>query len=91
MVIMTFTEIDSVVGGLPPSARQHNAWWANSVTAHRHARAWLNARRTASVDFNAGRVTFTLGAAPPGGAPFTRPSSPIRKAPAPPTVVLSRL
>jgi hypothetical protein len=87
VVVMSFTEIDRVVGALPPSARQYNAWWANSTTAQRHARAWLNARRTASVDLDADRVTFTLGTHLPGGPPTARPLAPYRNAPAPPTVV----
>jgi hypothetical protein len=91
VVVITFAEIDRVVGGdgLPPSARHYPAFWANSVRSQPHSRAWLNARRTASVDFNAGRVTFTLGAAPPGTLSAPRPGAPYRKAPAPPMVVVA--
>lgn len=32
MVAMSITEIDRLVGGLPPSAYQYQAWWANEAT-----------------------------------------------------------
>lgn len=51
----------SIRGGLPPSARKHSAWWANSRTAQPHAHAWLDAGRQAKPDFNAGLVRFALG------------------------------
>lgn len=62
VVMLSFTQIDALVtGGLPASARQHSAWWANSRTAHAHAAAWLDAGRTAQPDFNSGRVRFPRG------------------------------
>jgi hypothetical protein len=56
----TFAEVEDVLGfALPASARNHQAWWANDVTTHSHARAWLAARyRTAGVNLTAERVTF---------------------------------
>ncbi len=60
-VTMSFLELDRVVGGLPASARKHAAWWANTTTSHSHARAWLDARFSASPDFVAGRVRFNRG------------------------------
>ena len=42
---LTFAKIESILGAtLPPSARQHRAWWANpsSPTDHPYAQAWLN-------------------------------------------------
>lgn len=63
VITLSFRELDRIVdGGLPPSARKHAAWWANSRTAHSHAAAWLDAGRRASPDFNGGRVRFTVGA-----------------------------
>lgn len=61
-VELTFVQLDRLVGGLPASARNYQAWWANARTAQPHARYWLDAGRRASPDFNAGRVRFTIGA-----------------------------
>jgi len=62
VVTFTFGELDRLVGGLPPSARTHPAWWSNSRTSRPHSRFWLDAGRRARPDFNAERVTFELGA-----------------------------
>ena len=63
VVELSFAELDRIVpGGMASSARKHPAWWANSRTAHDHARYWLDAGRTAHPDFSAGRVRFTVGA-----------------------------
>lgn len=62
VIDMTFAELDRLVGGLPESARKYAAWWANSRTAQPHTRYWLDAKRRASPDFNAGRVRFEIGA-----------------------------
>ena len=58
---LTFSEIDRLVGGLPPSAYRHRAWWSNERRgSHVQAVAWLDAgRRVEDIDLNAGRVTFT--------------------------------
>ena len=82
IVLMTFSQIDSVVGRLPASARKHNAWWANSVTAHSHARAWLDAGYLASPEFVEGRVRFTRGAPRPSSGP-SRTSRPVTTTPPP--------
>lgn len=58
VVELNFDELDELVGGMPASARRHPAWWANSRTAHNHARAWLDAERQASPRFNEGYVRF---------------------------------
>ena len=57
---VTFEEIDTLVRGLPPSARRLRAWWTNEVGGrHVQARAWLNAgREVVAVDVPAGKVTF---------------------------------
>ncbi|WP_457967576.1 HNH endonuclease [Pseudomonas sp. R4-84] len=51
-VELTFTHIDSLVSGLPPSARNHDAWWANSRTedSHTWAHLWISAGWECSVD-----------------------------------------
>ncbi len=67
VIEMTFTHLDRLIGGLPASARKHQAWWANSRTAQPHARYWLDAKRRARPDFNAGRVRFEIGAETAGG------------------------
>lgn len=59
-VVVTFDELDQILGGLPDSARQYSAWWANKVTSQSHARAWLNAGRVATPSFDAGHARFSL-------------------------------
>jgi hypothetical protein len=61
-VTLSFTELDELVKGLPGSARQHAAWWANETgpsQRHVQARAWLGAGwQVDHVDFNDHRVIF---------------------------------
>jgi putative restriction endonuclease len=59
-VEMTFGEIDSVVGGLPASARRHSAWWSNEREGtHVQARPWMDAGwHVGNVHLNAERVRF---------------------------------
>jgi hypothetical protein len=65
-VSLSFAQIDRIIGqpGLPKSARNHRAWWANERSgSHSHARSWLEAnprRRTANVDLNAETVDFVI-------------------------------
>ncbi len=58
----TFTEVESIIGfELPPSARDHRAWWANQSPAlgHSYAAAWRAAGwETAEVDMDAETLTF---------------------------------
>lgn len=44
-VKLTFDQIDALVNRLPPSARNHDAWWANSRTkdSHTWAHLWIAA------------------------------------------------
>jgi hypothetical protein len=60
-IALTLPTMDLLVGGLPPSARTHRAWWSNEADGtHIQARAWMNAgRRVTAVDFNAGLVAFS--------------------------------
>jgi len=61
-VVMTFAEIERLVGPLPASARRYQVWWSNEAqgTQHVQARAWMNAgREVESVDRTAERVRFS--------------------------------
>ncbi|MGI8684007.1 MAG: DUF7662 domain-containing protein [Acidimicrobiales bacterium] len=61
-VDMTFDEIATLVGALPPSATRSPSWWANTPGGSRNvqAHAWLNAgREVERVDRAAGRVRFS--------------------------------
>lgn len=64
VVVMTFAELDGIVGALPASARKCVAWWANSSSAQPHARYWLDANRRAIPDLRSERVRFELGVEP---------------------------
>jgi len=57
---MAFGDIERVLGfTLPPSARKHQAWWANNVGTHVNARAWREAGwKTSRVDLASERVVF---------------------------------
>jgi len=62
-VTLTFVEIEQLIGSsLPPSAREHRAWWANETRSdgsHVQCRAWIEAGWFVdSVDVHEGRVTF---------------------------------
>ena len=55
---MAFKEIDDIVGGLPPSARAHQAWWANDL-GHVQGKAWMTAGKSVDhVDLVAEHVRF---------------------------------
>jgi hypothetical protein len=57
---MEFKAVEQLVeGGLPPSARDHRAWWSNS-RSHSHAKnGWLAAGwQTAGVDMKAKKLIF---------------------------------
>jgi hypothetical protein len=58
-VSLTFLELEDIIGrGLPPSARKHQAWWANTPS-HSHAEAWLRpAWKTSRVDIGTEKVMF---------------------------------
>lgn len=43
-ITMTFDAVAELVGGLPTSAREHQAWWSNAQGgAHVQAHAWVSA------------------------------------------------
>jgi hypothetical protein len=56
---MSFEEIEAILNrSLPPSARQHQPWWANTTT-HSHADSWLRIGwKTRQVDLAGQRVVF---------------------------------
>ena len=59
-VSMSFEEIADLVGGLPPSAYRHQAWWANEREGrHVQARAWMGAGwQVSEVNLSGRTVTF---------------------------------
>lgn len=58
---MSFGEIDRLVRGLPASAHQHRALWANN--SHAHALSWRDAGfHVEQVYLDRGRVRFARGA-----------------------------
>lgn len=56
----SFAEIEQVLSfNLPPSARKHESWWANSGRSHSQAQGWLAAGWvTARIDRINERVSF---------------------------------
>lgn len=62
---LSFSQIDELVQGLPRSARQHAAWWANETgQGHVQARAWMGASWMIDhVDFRSEHVTFRRASA----------------------------
>ncbi len=62
-VTLPFARIAQVVGGLPPSAFEHPAWWANNGETHSHARAWMSlGRRVEWLSLGTQQVTFSAPA-----------------------------
>jgi hypothetical protein len=60
-IVLSFDELDRVVaGGLPNSAKQYHAWWANNASSQSHAKFWLDAGRRAAPDFKGKKAVFTL-------------------------------
>jgi len=60
-IVLSFDELDRVVaGGLPNSAKQYHAWWANNASSQPHAKFWLDAGRRAAPDFKGKKAVFTL-------------------------------
>src|SRR3981081_2671761 len=93
LVAMKFEDIERVVGSkLPPSSRQHRAWWSNNPNNNVMTKVWLNAGfNTEQVDIEGRRLVFRRirprndreaappqsGAAPEAGKPSTRPRHPL--------------
>jgi CBS domain-containing protein len=59
-VQLKFDDIESIIGSeLPPSARQHRAWWANDAVSHVQSKQWLDAGwRVTYINLSEQRVTF---------------------------------
>jgi hypothetical protein len=61
-VVLTFSEIEDLVGvKLPDAARREPEWWANAAadgTPSVQARTWLQASRTAKANLMAHIVVF---------------------------------
>ena len=59
-VPLTFEAIERIIhASLPPSARVHPEWWANTATGHVNAQAWLAAGyRTERLDLTEETVVF---------------------------------
>jgi hypothetical protein len=60
-VPLTFDQIEEVIKtNLPPSARNHRAWWANDSVGHSHSQLWLDAGwRTTYINLSEGKITFS--------------------------------
>ena len=66
LLVLTFTEIEMIIGAkLPPSARTHKEWWWSDTHAdstHVQCRAWVrNGYFTEMVNLDAEQVTFRKG------------------------------
>lgn len=59
-VQLKFDDIEAIIGGeLPPSARQHRAWWANETVSHVQSMQWLDAGwRVSYINLSEQRVTL---------------------------------
>ncbi len=58
-VVLTFTEIEDLLGSsLPEAARHDRGWWSAADVASEQSNAWMLARRRAAVNFAAERVVF---------------------------------
>lgn len=60
-VQLTLNQIEEVINtGLPASARNHRAWWANDSVGHSHSQLWLDAGwRTTYINLSQGKITFS--------------------------------
>jgi hypothetical protein len=68
--LMTFGQVERLVGPLPESAREHRAWWGND-NYRSQSIAWQAAGwHVASVDQASGQVIFARGVK--GGTPAAR-------------------
>lgn len=85
-VAMRFSEIEAVLGfALPPSSRQHRAWWSNNPSNNVMTKAWLSAGyHTRNVDIAGERLVFerlnTSESASPAGV-FSEDKTPFVNAP----------
>jgi len=59
-VTLTFDELDTIIGGLPDSARKYREWWTNRASSQPHSSGWLSAGRIATPDLTGETVAFRL-------------------------------
>jgi hypothetical protein len=59
-VVMAFDEIADLVGGLPASARDYEAWWNKYDSTQSQCKAWIDTGYLAHPQLTVLRVTFTL-------------------------------
>jgi len=59
-VLLTFAEIERIIGAkLPPKAQHHRAWWSNNPSNNVMTKAWLEAGyETERVDIRARKLVF---------------------------------
>jgi DNA-binding transcriptional regulator YiaG len=58
-VTLSFTELETLIGKLPTSARNSRGWWGNRSTGAAQASSWMSAGyHTDVIDLDAQRITF---------------------------------
>jgi hypothetical protein len=75
LVPMSFAEIEALLGfALPPSARDHRAWWSNNPSNNVMTKTWLAAGyETEDVDLAGQRLVFRRSNRGAGTAPLAPP------------------
>ena len=58
-VVMTFDEIAALVGGLPASAREYEAWWNDYDSTHSQCKAWNDAGYVAEPHLKLLQISFS--------------------------------
>ena len=66
-VTITFTDLDALVGGLPPSARTYPQWWGNRHEPSGQSSAWAEAGYVVAALRLGVDVTFEAGVVIPAG------------------------
>lgn len=72
-VMLTFDELDQIIGGLPTSAKTYPEWWTNKEASQPHSRGWLRAGRRAKPNFHEQYAVFTVAGSPAGTESLQRP------------------
>jgi hypothetical protein len=57
---LSFEQIERIIGSkLPPSSKEHRAWWSNNPSNSVMTKVWLSAGyRSEQVDIEAGKLVF---------------------------------
>jgi len=59
MLRMTFPEVEVIIGPLPPAARKHRAWWADSASQNHAMNGWMSVGwETSQVDMKKEELVF---------------------------------